>query len=507
MPPTEDSENGVLQFQWGKRRGVGNANKDVKFYDSFIYDEESYSLYDNVYLFKEGDSEPYVGKILKIWEQPGQKRRVKILWYFRPDDISAYLDGHASSKKELFLASGEGVGLSNVNPLEAIAGKCRVICTLRDERNPQPSSIAIEKADFVFSQFFDVGNCTVLEKPPETIAGVELKLLLNHPDDTKSDTFVKLEAVDPGVFDEKSVKQLGSNTDLVKLQPVIENEIDLGIRKVTIKSDVDYADNDIPRKVKPVDNLIKQTYDDQEKNDAHTRKRKYVPDMDAQDSDSVLLPKVSSPLLELEGAKSTTLDVLPQKPTSAPLHQSRWFADMPWKARLEKAHKHGKLVYLDNLDPSYSSSEIEDLLLEALKIDCIVKIIPQVTFQNPHYGQAYVICNTKNDATSAVQQMDEKCLILPNGRPLCAKLGMLELPQKVSKFPGHLKIEKGRLQPVRVEHKHAVATSHCSQPNTIEYELALDWLLIRHKYQRSKDRLYKKQQGQLKAFLSKYADK
>lgn len=117
MPQLEESENGDVQFQWCKRRGVANANKDVQFYESFIYDDVSYSLYDNVYLFKEGESEPYVGKIVKIWEQPGPKRRVKILWFFRPNDIYHYLDGHAPSEKDLFLASGEGVGLFNVNPL------------------------------------------------------------------------------------------------------------------------------------------------------------------------------------------------------------------------------------------------------------------------------------------------------------------------------------------------------------------------------------------------------
>lgn len=32
--------------------------------------------------------------------------------------------------------------------------------------------------------------------------------------------------------------------------------------------------------------------------------------------------------------------------------------------------------------------------------------------------------------------------------------------------------------------KKAVSTSHCSQPNTIEYELALDWMLLREKQEK-----------------------
>lgn len=507
MPPLDESENGVLQFQWGKKRGVGNANKDVHFYESFIYDEESYSLYDNVYLFKEGDAVPYVGKLLKIWEQPGHKKRVKILWFFRPSDINVYLFGHASSEKELFLASGEGVGLSNVNPLEAIAGKCLVICTSRDERNPQPSKSAIEKADFIFSRFFDVGSCTVLERPPETIAGVELKFLLNHTEEQKPDLIVKLEAVDSDAFDQKLVKQLDESNDLVKQTHFSQNDIDPGTKKLTIKSDVDSSDNDDRRTVKPSDDLIKHAYDKQEKNDLRIKKRKYICDEDTPTNDSVLLPKVSFPPMELTETKNNTLDVLPQKPNFSAQHRSKWFADMPWKVRLENAHKQGKLVFLDNLDPSYSSREIEELLFEALKIDSTVKLIPQITFQNPHYGQAYVICNSRNEAISAVQQMDEKCLILSDGRAVSAKLGMLELPQKAAKFPGHLKVEKGRLQPLRVEHKHAVATSHCSQPNTIEFELALEWLIVLLKYQRSKEKLFTKQHGQLQAFMGKYSSK
>ncbi|XP_020578836.1 protein ANTI-SILENCING 1-like isoform X2 [Phalaenopsis equestris] len=473
MPQLEESENSDLQFRWGKRRGVGNANKDVQFYESFIFDEESYSLYDNVYLFKEGESDPYIGKILKIWEQPRRKRRVKILWFFRPDDIINYLDGHVSSKNDLFLAAGEGVGLCNINPLETIAGKCSVICTSGDERNPQPSSFAIKNADFTFSRFFDVGTCTVLERPPDAIAGVELKFLLNHPEDQKLDHSVKLEVVDSDAFDDNSSKKLGPITDLPK-QHNTQIEFNPGTKKPIIKSEEDYLDNVVQRKVKPKDGLIKNI-DDQEKRHPSSRKRKYTSDEDNEDDDSGWVPKASSQLA-LSKAKSNSLDALPQKPNSAALHRSRWFADM-------------------------------DLLREALNIDCTVKIIPQVTFQNPHYGQAYVICNTRNEAINAVQEIDEKCLILSDGRPVCAKLGMIELPPKAAKFPGHLKVEKGRLQPTRIEHKQAVATSHCSQPNTIEYELALDWLFLFEKYQRSKVKLFKKQGTQLRAFLNKYTGK
>ncbi|KAG0458172.1 hypothetical protein HPP92_022902 [Vanilla planifolia] len=490
----------------GVKKGVGNTNKDVQFYESFVYDGESYLLYDNVYLFKEGDDEPYVGKILKVWEQPGHKRRVKILWFFRANDIHVYLDGHASSKKgALFSFTGEGVGLFNINPLEAIAGKCNVICTSHDERNLQASSVAIEKADFIFSRIFDVGTCTVSERLPEKIAGIEVEYLLNRREDQKPDLYVKAKAVDSEPIADKLVKKLNQVVDSVKL-PLDHQKIYDSDKGLVIKSGVGSAGTD-DKIVQPVDVLVKKTLDEHKNNETFPRKRKFISYEDSPDNDLFKLSKGSSELLELSDDKNRSADVLSQN-VSAAVHRSKWFGNMPWKTRLEKAHMQGRLVFLDNLDLSYSSSEIEDLLRGALKIaDCTVRIIPQVTFQNPNYGQAYVIFNTRNEASRAVQEMDEKCLILSDGRPVCAKLGMLELPQKAPRFPGHLKIEKARSQAVRLEQKKAVSTSHCSQPNTIEYELALEWLHLQEKYRRAKEKMLKKQDVLLRAFMRKYKEK
>ncbi|KAJ6797692.1 protein ANTI-SILENCING 1-like isoform X1 [Iris pallida] len=174
-----EPDKSELQFQWGKKRGVGGAKKDTQFYESFTFDGEEYSLYDCVYLFKEGEDEPYIGKLLKVWDQDN-RRKVKILWFFRPTDITNYLGDYVPMDKEIFLASGEGVGLFNINILESIGGKCSVICTSKDKRNPQPSKEAIESADYIFCCTFDVGTCTISDKISDKIAGVEVKFLLNQ---------------------------------------------------------------------------------------------------------------------------------------------------------------------------------------------------------------------------------------------------------------------------------------------------------------------------------------
>ena len=39
--------------------------------------------------------------------------------------------------------------------------------------------------------------------------------------------------------------------------------------------------------------------------------------------------------------------------------------------------------------------------------------------------------------------------------------------------------------------RKAVSTSHCSQPNTIEYEMAMDWILVQEKTVNCFNRLHK----------------
>lgn len=106
-----------LAFKWGKQRGVGGKDKKVRFFQSFSYGSVEYALYDCVYLYGEGETEPYIGKLIKIWENPDKTKKVKVLWFFRPREIQYYVGVEDTAKDELFLASGEGAGLANVNPL------------------------------------------------------------------------------------------------------------------------------------------------------------------------------------------------------------------------------------------------------------------------------------------------------------------------------------------------------------------------------------------------------
>ncbi|XP_017424494.2 uncharacterized protein LOC108333541 isoform X1 [Vigna angularis] len=71
--------------------------------------------------------------------------------------------------------------------------------------------------------------------------------------------------------------------------------------------------------------------------------------------------------------------------------------------------------------------------------------------------------------------------------------GILREPDKKKKFPGHLVIDRPALQRQNQEMRNAVSTSHCSQPNTIEYPMSIEWLLHYAKFNACWNALYQVQ--------------
>lgn len=61
---------------------------------------------------------------------------------------------------------------------EVLVGKCNVICTSKDERNPQPSEEDIKMADYIFFRTFDVGNCAISDYIKDEVGGIEGILFL-----------------------------------------------------------------------------------------------------------------------------------------------------------------------------------------------------------------------------------------------------------------------------------------------------------------------------------------
>jgi hypothetical protein len=109
---------GDISFAWGDKGGT-STKKDAQFYKNFKYDETAYNLFDDVYLFKDDDPEPYLGKIVKIWRHVSGAKMVKIIWFFHQSEICKHLGSYQPSEKEVFLACGDNEvpGVADVNPL------------------------------------------------------------------------------------------------------------------------------------------------------------------------------------------------------------------------------------------------------------------------------------------------------------------------------------------------------------------------------------------------------
>ncbi|KAG6739359.1 hypothetical protein POTOM_056953 [Populus tomentosa] len=585
-----------IEFKWGKKRGVGGKKKDVQFYESFFYDGVDYTLYDSVYMYKEGEPEPYIGKLIKIWENADKTKKVKVLWFFRPHEISNYLGDEKTPKNELFLASGEGVGNTNVNPLEAIAGKCNVVCSSKDSRNPQPSDEELQEADFVFYRAFDVGNCRILDKIDEKIAGIEVKFLLNRVGNQNSSGVPKLDsnkkevsgnavvtddtrilAKKESYLGEKAASSSGVQFD--EVAKTNERQVDIfgetasssaGLGEITKDNKKESILIDIPSRSKDdvgeseskvgnvfvgqvlveeklkvakasgdlddrsckkakLDDSAKASYDNKVKstqklrhdsNDISSKavaqitaaaEDKSRPNLtkDPQETNNALsekpkpdeklangkFPEASLRQPSEEGSK-TNYKIL--EPTRRPAtDRSKWFRGLPWEETMQTAHEQGTLVLLQNLDPSYTSAEVEDLIWQAFKQSCTAKMIQRTARSSPHSGQAFVIFQKREVAEMAVAKLDEVCLMLSNGRPLVGSIAAPCFPGKQSTFFGHLTINKLRIHMQR-EMKEAVSTSHCSQPNTLEYEMAMEWRLLQERSDLALRKLRQQQEQELR---------
>ncbi|KAK8679523.1 hypothetical protein V6N13_144972 [Hibiscus sabdariffa] len=615
MVEVEGTED--LEFKWGKQKGIGGRKKDVQFYESFTYDGVDYTLYDNIYLYKERDPLPYLGKLIKIWETADKLKKVKVLWFFRPSEISNYLVGELAHLNEIFLASGEGVGLANVNPLEAVVGRCNIVCISKDSRNPQPSHRDILMADFVFYRTFDVGLLTILDKIDEKIAGTEVKFIFNPPgflkpsyvhnysvdyknasenametnervilsklnssenqipehdrqeeqksvvaeklapSDRQENGFnyqtassfkveensdVKIPSVIPNVSQrEKLVIESGElaktnvgqentsgdktsfsrdadskkssvklqNSSLEKIVHVHQVEVDENLKSIKDTSELDER----PHKKAKIDSSVKVSNGNE--NSRHPTDPFWTAKISPNElkiDDKLTKPtNCNTPAIPPNDGKrigdAVEIACMPDS------DRSNWFGEIPWKDRMQDAQEHGKLVLFQNLDPAYTSANVEDIVWAAFKKTCRTKVVQQTAYSSPHSGinifcmelsrgtvflpmelkntkarylvnvlryqtgyirkgQAFAIFDTREVAEEVITKLDNGCLLLPNQRPLVASIPNPCFSRKQSMFAGHLIVDK--LKSLR-EMKEAVSTSHCSQPNTLEYDMAMEW--------------------------------
>ncbi|XP_071715091.1 protein ANTI-SILENCING 1-like [Rutidosis leptorrhynchoides] len=426
----ETSQN--IEFRWGRKEGVGCKSLERQNYGSFTYDGVEYSLYDSVYFWGEDQTSPHIGKLIDIYETSKFEKMVKVVWYFRPSEVQRWLKDTRVLNNELFLGSGVGRGLMNINVLETIVGKCKVVCTSKDKRNPTASLEDLKASEYVFSRTFDVKECKISETFPEKIAGINVGHFFNpKPEGNFKVTAAK---------DEDTVSGKSTNKFVPKV---------------------------------PLANFGRLTSSSSSASDScHPKKRKLLEfeadnikhiEADSQFVEHRKIPKVDS---------------------------SQWFKKLPWEERMQKAYETGSLVLLDNLYPSFTSLEVEGIVMNAFKLKASAKIIQHTAFSNPKNGKALVIFNSKDEADFAISELNTKCLVI-GIRPIVGSRPSLKEPgNNPSKYYGHIMLDKPKQ---RIHLRNAVSTCHFSQPNTVAFDMAMEWKALQKKWELCLDALHTQQ--------------
>ncbi|KAL3650828.1 hypothetical protein CASFOL_007231 [Castilleja foliolosa] len=820
---------GGYDFKWGKQRGVVGKNKDVRFYETFTYDGTDYTLYDCVFLHMK-DEAPHIGILVEIWENSDKSKEVNVQWFFRPWEISFFLGDAEFKKNELFFASGVGTGLSNINPLEVVAGKVNVVCISKDSRNLQPSAEEVQMADYIFYRTFEVNSSIISDQMGDTLGGLDVKYVFNRteslralhvhninpngkdviasgetPEATGKTPIVLLKNVKPAETEDLMLGKEGKNENEVQPEhgglpgegssggnvnsskigktegitlvkkniagdkngsgkdkfkniksPVSQVKVIEGVKRSARDhgDDLDYSrskkvkldgsvsslevknvkraqsltstgkdaselDKNLDGSRKDVnlagksssldENLSKTSVPPGEKptsghaedlNDLQGKRSKGNDFLSREKSESAharvsvgtengsypvensnarmerpsiinvvstneatpngtssgsnkdfqgsgkaanlvknlnasmkrpskrsndlsksntrkmadyvdKLANDSSPLggpptkkgkfddtnykvsqknsprhvpkytmtksnlgkdaskEHLEGGPSqkgefdesyckknvienvkekTCSGVIRKLPkfvthentvkskldkgaskdnfndkvamssknnlptpliakvngddgkvgsriftvTPRPIVEKSNWMKLPWEIKMKTAHEKGRLVLLQNLDPEYTSGEVEDIVWHAFKDESTAKMVQQTATSNPYSGQAFVIFKSREAVDRVVKKLEGECLMLPNKRPLVVRI--LDFPMFLEKrtFVGHLAIDKARRQREMAAQNEAVSTSHYSKNNTVEYEMATAWCHLQSKSDSWRKKLHEK---------------
>ncbi|KAK9666296.1 hypothetical protein RND81_14G175200 [Saponaria officinalis] len=166
------------------------------------------------------------------------------------------------------------------------------------------------------------------------------------------------------------------------------------------------------------------------------------------------------------------------------------------------AHEQRRLVTINNLDPSYTSSDVQDVISSAFNLKVDAKIIPRRSFSNTLHGQALVIFNSMDEANFVISELNKKCLVDGEGRPIVAvKTKLVDLPKR-NHFPGHIALELHEIKK-RTSKAKTVSTSHCAQQNTCESKMAMEWILFHQRADFWCKTLHEEQEKEIDACLNK----
>ncbi|XP_021731908.1 protein ANTI-SILENCING 1-like isoform X1 [Chenopodium quinoa] len=468
-------EENQKTFKWGIK--IVTDDSEIKSYKSFTYQGVQYFLQDCVYLYREGAKDTDIGKLVKMWESKTGAKRGKVIWFFRPVDVCNFLREYEPSWNELFLASGEGRGVSNIIPLEAIVGKCNVACTAKDRRNTLLSKSDLAKANYYVSHIFDVGDLRISDKFPDIIDKIKVERLFNWSQNNPKGNLECRTGLSAGA--QLKVAEKPTNT----------------AEKPT-KIEILHASENFENRDKPKANV-------ECRNDPSANALLKVKEKPTYTAENHIKAEVLSIHENLEHhtleapplKKRKILPVAETDPPSPSQDTRRWFFTLPWEDKVKEAHEQGTLVHLYNLDLSHTALDVQEMISKAFKVKAHAKVIPR-RHSFDVYGHALVIFESKDDADLVMCLLKDRCLVVGEGRPLVACKATFNEPDMTLNFPGHLIMDSLKHK-FNVNKRKAVFASHCAQANTIEHEMAMQWRMLQNKSDLWWEALYK---GQAKEF-------
>ncbi|XP_021736776.1 protein ANTI-SILENCING 1-like isoform X1 [Chenopodium quinoa] len=457
-------EENLETFKWGIKMVTDDS--EIKSYKSFRYQGVQYSLHDCVYLYREGAKDTDIGKLVKMWESKAGAKRGRVIWFFRPADVCNFIREYEPSWNELFLASGEGRGVSNIIPLEAIVGKCNVVCTAKDRRNTLLSKSDLAKANYYVFHIFDVGDLRISDKFPDIIDKIKVERLFNWSQNNPK-----------GNLECRTGLSAGSQLK------VAENPTNTAEKPTKIE--ILHASENFEIRDKPKANV-------ECRNDPSANallKEKHI-------KAEVLSVHANLEHHTLEAPPLKKRKILPETDFPSPSQDTRrWFFALSWEDKLKEAHEQGTVIHLYNLDLSHTALDVQEMISKAFKVKAHAKIMPR-RHSFDIYGHALVIFESKDDADLIMCLLKDRCLVVGEGRPLVACKATLNEPYMTRNFPGHLIMDKLKHK-FNNNKRKAVFASHCAQANTIEHEMAMQWRMLQKRSDLWWEALFK---GQAKEF-------
>ncbi|CAM6110770.1 unnamed protein product [Calypogeia fissa] len=115
---------------------------------------------------------------------------------------------------------------------------------------------------------------------------------------------------------------------------------------------------------------------------------------------------------------------------------------MPWHKTLEIALDKGRALLLQNLDPWFSSSEIEGMLSELLEVACEARLLPPKGLFLLYFRRS-------------------SCSV---SKPIGSRKRLCKVYRK--------RFDLGRRG----------VTSQCAQPNTVGFEMGMQWRLLQERH-------------------------